>query len=214
MRALFLAFSLLALVLASGAAAHGDGAARGFRSTVTGIEPAVEGLDVRILDSDDRISVTNGTGETLIVLGYGQEPYLKFEDGAIYENANSASRYLNKDRYGAQAAPADLDLDAPPDWKRIADGNTYDWHDHRIHWMSSTDPKVVRDDRSSEHHVLDWTVPVEVGGAAAKVNGRLDYSPPSDSRSVWLFGGVGLLILAGVAAAVVLRRRTRPPRPA
>ncbi len=73
--------------------------------------------------------------------------------------------------------------------------------------MSATDPKVVRDDRESEHHITDWSVPVEVGGEAATVNGRLDYSPPGDSRSVWLYGSVGLALVAGVASAAFIRRR-------
>ena len=211
MRASVLVISLAALVLASGAAAHGDGAARGYRSTVTGIEPAVAGLDVRILDSDDRMELTNDTGETVIVLGYAQEPYLKFEDGAVYENVNSGSRYLNRDRYGAKSAPDDVVLDAPPEWERVADGNTFEWHDHRIHWMSPTDPQVVRDDRDSAHAIFDWSVPVEVGGEAATVNGRLDYVPPSESRSVWLYGSVGLALVAGVASAVFFRRRRSGP---
>ena len=214
MRALVIAVAVSALVFVSGAAAHGDGAARGFTSTVTGIEPAADGLGVSILDSDDRLQVTNGTGETVIVLGYGQEPYVKFEDGAVYVNKNSGTHYLNQDRYGAKKPPADIDLSAPPDWEQVADGDTYDWHDHRIHWMSATDPEVVRNDRQSAHHILDWTVPVEVGSQAVKVNGRLDYAPPDESRSVWLYGGIGLLVLAGVAGAVFLRRRNRSPRPA
>ncbi len=214
MRALVIAVAVSALVFVPGAAAHGDGAARGFTSTVTGIEPAADGLGVAILDSDDRLQVTNGTGETVIVLGYGQEPYVKFEDGAVYVNKNSGTHYLNQDRYGAKKPPADIDLSAPPDWEQVADGDTYDWHDHRIHWMSATDPEVVRNDRQSAHHILDWTVPVEVGSQAVKVNGRLDYAPPDESRSVWLYGGIGLLVIAGVAGAVFLRRRNRSPRPA
>ncbi len=72
--------------------------------------------------------------------------------------------------------------------------------------MSATDPQIVRDDRDSDHHITDWSVPVEVGGEAVAVNGSLDYSPPSDSRSIWLYGGIGV--------AVARRRSGRAVRPA
>ncbi len=64
---------------------------------MTGIEPAADGArrhDPRL--GRPRSQVTNGTGETVIVLGYGQEPYVKFEDGAVYVNKNSGTQYLNQ----------------------------------------------------------------------------------------------------------------------
>jgi hypothetical protein len=208
MRALFVAL-VVAVVLAPAQAAAADG---GLRSTLTGIDPGVDGLDIVIVD-DERMQLTNGTGETTIVLGYAQEPYLKFEEGAVYANTNSGSYYLNRDRLGTKDPPADIDLSAPPEWKKVADGDTYDWHDHRIHWMEVTDPEVVRNDRGSEHHIFDWSVPMEVGSQAVEVNGRLDYVPPDDSRSILLFGGIGALVVGGFAAALFLRRK-RSARPA
>ena len=34
--------------------------------------------------------------------------------------------------------------DAEPEWEQIADGGTYAWHDHRVHWMDDSSPSVDR----------------------------------------------------------------------
>jgi hypothetical protein len=136
--------ALAALVVCSAAAAHGGGGARGFRSTVTAVVPPARGLQATVLESDDRIGLRNETGKTIVVLGYAREPYLGLTSDAVYRNAHSPATYLNDDRYGRVALPDKADPKAPPDWTKVADESYYEWHDHRIHWMSPIDPPQVR----------------------------------------------------------------------
>ena len=98
---------LVALVACPAAAGHGDGAARGYTSTVTTVTPKPDGLTVEVLQGDDQLHVRNGTGREVVIEGYEGEPYLRFAaGGGVYRNANSPATYLNKDRYGGADVPA------------------------------------------------------------------------------------------------------------
>ena len=75
----------------------------------------------------------------------------------------------------------------------------YEWHDHRIHWMSTIPPPVVRADSKLRHHVFDWTVPATFGGTPLAIEGSLDYVPPQGSGLgwiVWLAPSVALTVIA------------------
>jgi hypothetical protein len=62
----------------------------GYRSTITTIRPAVQGLKIEVLGSDDRFRLRNDSGRDILIQGYNGEPYLRFEaDGGILRNANS-----------------------------------------------------------------------------------------------------------------------------
>ena len=173
---------LAALVACPAAVGHGDGAARGYTSTVKTIAPKLDGLTVQVLQGDDRLDVRNDSGRELVIEGYEGEPYLRFgADGGVFRNANSPATYLNEDRYGAVDVPASATKTAPPRWERVARGRSYDWHDHRIHWMSTIDPPKVRQAKDKPHHVFDWNVPGSVGSEPLMISGSLDYKPPPKS---------------------------------
>jgi hypothetical protein len=196
----YLAAALVAaLVACPVAAGHGGGAARGFTSTVTTITPKLDGLTVQVLQGDDQLHVRNGTGRELMVEGYEGEPYLRFEaDGGVYRNANSPATYLNEVRYGDVAVPASASKTATPRWERVARGNSYDWHDHRIHWMSTIDPPKVRQAKDQPQHVFDWNVPGSLGGRPLAIRGSLDYEPPPKSSfNAILIAPLVALALAG-----------------
>ena len=124
---------------------HGDGAARGYTSTVKTVAPRLDGLTVQVLQGDDQLDLRNNTGRELVVEGYEDEPYLRFgADGGVFRNANSPATYLNEERYGGVDVPASASKTATPRWERVSRGNSYNWHDHRIHWMSTIDPPKVR----------------------------------------------------------------------
>jgi hypothetical protein len=209
-RALCLTLALGA-ILAPAVAAHGDGGARGYRSKVTVVTPAVAGMSVRVLDFDDRLQLSNRTGESIEILGYNDEPYLRFTPDGVFRNARSPATYLNDDRYARVEVPAEADPDAPPRWERVASDGSFDWHDHRIHWMSTVDPPRVRNAPDDPHHVFDWTVPATIGGRSLEINGSLDYLPPDGGRPP-----LALLVLPfagfGVIVGFVLWRRRRRAR--
>ena len=209
MRRRLAAVLLVALVACPAAAGHGNGAARGYTSKVTTITPELDGLSVEVLQGDDQLHVRNGSGRELVIEGYDGEPYLRFAtDGGVYRNENSPATYLNSDRYGGAAVPASASKNAPPRWKRVAHGTSYDWHDHRIHWMSTIDPAEVRQARDVPHHIFDWTVPGSVGGRPLAIRGSLDYKPPpSSSFNPILIAPLVALALAGGIFWWARRRR-------
>jgi hypothetical protein len=206
--------AVAALVACPAALAHGDGAARGFRSAVESIRPAPSGLTVRVLDSDDELQLRNETGRTIVILGYDGEPYLRFSASGVFRNARSPASYLNLDRYAKVDVPAEADPKAAPRWERVATGSIWSWHDHRIHWMSPIDPPRVRANPDRPQHVFDWKVPGRIEGRRLAISGRLDYSPPDDDRSLLplaLGAGVGVGVTAA-GIAILVRRRARAGR--
>jgi hypothetical protein len=206
-----LAASLAALCACPAAVAHGGGAAKGYRSAVTAVSPAVAGIDATVLDGDDRLQLTVPGDHVVVVDGYEGEPYLRFAPDGVYENARSPATYLNEDRYGKVELPDDVDPDATPDWRRVVPGGRpYDWHDHRIHWMSETYPPAVAADTSVAHHVFDWKVPGTVDGAPLEIAGTLDYEPlPGQSFPRVLLIPLAALLVLGVGLVVIRHRRTQ-----
>ena len=198
-----------ALIACPAAAGHGDGAARGFTSTVTAIAPDLDGLTARVLLGDDQLRVRNATGREVVIEGYDGEPYLRFDpDGGVYRNTRSPATYLNQERYGGVDVPESASATATPVWERVARGRSFDWHDHRIHWMSPIDPPKVRQEPDRPQHVFDWTVPGAVGGEPLAISGSLDYEPPPASGfNPILIAPVVALALAGGVFWWARRRR-------
>jgi hypothetical protein len=209
--------ALAALVVCSAAAAHGGGGALGFRSKVTRITPAAPGLSVTVVDYDDRLELRNETGKPIIILGYQGEPYLAFRDGHVYRNTRSPATYLNDDRFGRVALPKEADAKAQPDWEEVAPREDFDWHDHRIHWMSRTLPPRVQAAKDKPHHVFDWTVPARLDGQPLTIAGTLDYEPSPNKIPQPLIALLVAIVLAGGAAVWLRvrreRKRSRESRP-
>jgi hypothetical protein len=87
----------------------------------------------------------------------------------------------------------------------------FEWHDHRIHWMSPLTPPQVKD-KSRLTLIFDWQVPIEVGMRKGTISGQLYWTPESSKASI----GVILLGVAITAAGLlfvllVRRRRARTP---
>jgi hypothetical protein len=195
-----------ALTFAPAAAGHGGGS-KGFKSTITAVRPPVAGIQIGVRGGDDRLRLENQSGEMIIVRGYGGEPYLRFGPDGVYENENSPAPYLNKDRFARVEVPKAASEKAKPSWRKISDGATFEWHDHRIHWMSPIPPKPIRDDPNDKHHVFNWEVPGTGNGKAFVIRGTLDYSPPSDGGVPVVFISVLAAVLAATLAGLYLLRR-------
>lgn len=197
LRILAVAFGLV-LITASPAAADAAGPSD-FRSEVTGIVPDVDGVTAEIRGGDSFLEVTVDEGHTVIVEGYEGEAYLRFlPDGTVERNRLSTATYLNDDRKGKVDIPASVTAagsDAEPEWERIADGGTYAWHDHRVHWMDDSSPSVDRGETVPGAYD-PWKVPIVVDGAAAEVQGILVYE---ESVSPLAYLGLAVIV-AGLLA--------------
>jgi hypothetical protein len=188
--------------------------------------PAVDGVEAEIRGGDSFLELRVDPGHTVVVEGYSGEPYLQFlPDGTVERNRLSTATYVNDDRKGQAPIPADVqaalaDGATPePDWVAIADGGTYAWHDHRVHWMADASPPVARGERVTGAYD-PWRVPVEVDGTATEVQGTLTFARTTSPLPwaalavvalgglVWWGRGRGLrvpaLVLAIVSAAAVV----------
>ena len=198
--------TLVLLVPAAPAAADAAGPTH-YRSELTAIvsegeEPVP--VEVEILGGDSFLVLRVEDGVQVEVPGYDGEPYVRFQpDGTVEVNDRAPTRWLNDERYGGQDVeiPTEADADAPPAWEQVADGGTYAWHDHRVHFMSPALPRQVDPDAGDVQHVQDWEVPLRVDGEDARVQGTLGWVPgPSPAWPIGL-GVVGLALLLVLARA-------------
>ncbi len=89
-----LAAALITATVVAPAVAH-EGNPK-YRSEVGTVTPAVAGLDVRVLDHDDALELTNRTGQTVVVYGYEDEPYIRIlADKTVQVNERSATVKAN-----------------------------------------------------------------------------------------------------------------------
>lgn len=170
-----------------------------YRSEIVAVDPAVDGLELRIIGGDSFLELANGTGDEVLVIGYRGEPYLRFRaDGVVEENRLSPSTYLNEDRFGETEIPDEVDADAAPEWRRVASDGRYAWHDHRTHWMNEARPPGAE----PGDRVLEAVVPLTVGATPVDVTVISTLlAGPSPVPAV--SGGAVALIATGVAVLAV-----------
>jgi hypothetical protein len=146
------------------------------------------------------VQLTVQRGIEAIVLGYSDEPYLRFRtDGTVEENRFSPAVAQNKDRYGA-ASGATGDPNASPEWITVSNNGTYAWHDHRAHWMSPDPPPGFE----RGQRIQDGVIPLVVDGVSVRVNVATTWRE-SPSRAPLVAGA----IVAGFAVMTVLSMRAR-----
>lgn len=210
--AALVAGALVALALSPAAGAHGS--ATGYTAVVTGIEPATAGVRVRVLDGDDRIELTVTGTQIVVIHGYEGEPYLRFTASGVYRNRKSPATYLNSARLGDTPLPAAADAQASPSWEQVGiAGRPYEWHDHRIHLMSRSDPPLVAADPGSPHHVFDWTIRGTIDGRPLSIGGGLDYAPLPERSFPWTLVSLPIVLPAVALLVLAIRRRhARSPR--
>jgi hypothetical protein len=181
---------------------------------VRSVAPPVQGLDVRVLNTDEFLELRNDSGKTVVVEGYDGEPYLRFKpDGTVQQNALAPATYLNADRRGLTPIPKQANAKAPPRWKVVARGGKYHWFDHRIHLTTKGTPRELRNLKTKKK-VFNWTVPVSVDHRPARVLGTLFWNPKGAS-SASNFSTLGIIVILVIAALallgllVLIRRRGR-----
>jgi hypothetical protein len=181
-------------VFPGAAAAHGPVApiASGYLAKVS---QAPAGLDAKVIDGDQRMWLRVPRGRDVTVIDYRGAPYLRFTPAGVDVNHNSAIYYLNQTPV-AEVPPSNLTRTTPPSWHRVSSGNTYSWHDGRLHALAT----VARSPGAS--YVGRWTIPMTVDGRATAVAGGLWHA--GDPSIVWFWPAV--VIIACVLAVWRLRR--------
>jgi hypothetical protein len=198
---------LIALFVLAPVAAFAHGGNPNFLSRITAVDPAVRGVEVSVVNRDDRLLLENRSGKEVVVLGYEEEPYARIKaDGTVEVNKNSQAFYLNEDRLGKSAGPSGLTKDSPVRWEEVSGTGRFEWHDHRMHYMGTGTPPQVKD-TDVEQKIFDWKVPLEVGGTPATVTGVLEWTPQGGGTPVGAIVALAAFALLCVAGVIVVRRR-------
>jgi hypothetical protein len=186
-----------------------------FLSQINSVRPA--GVEVEVLNRDDRLLLRDTGGRTVVIEGYEGEPYARIEpDGTVMVNTNSKAYYINEERDGKVAVPEGVDSKGEPRWEEVGRNGRFEWHDHRMHWMSESDPEEVKD-KDVRTKVFDWSVPIRVDGQNGAIAGTLFWTPlPSSGPPLPLIIAFAALVIPLAIAVVVVRRRraAAPPAPA
>jgi hypothetical protein len=206
LRLLVAVSALFALLAAPTALAHQGNP--NYRSVIRGVTPQVGGVHLQVLNLDDRLELQNTSGRTVVIQGYNGEPYARvLGDGTVQVNRRSPAYFLNDDRFGNVKVPASAKPGATPQWQIVDRAGRFQWHDHRIHWMSKVPPKQVTD-TSKRTKVFDWSVPVRVGSTRGAIAGTLFWQPkPGGGAPVTAMVGLAAIALLGLGAVLVVRRR-------
>ena len=127
------------------------------------ITPTMPGPSAVLIDRDDRIRLTNGSDRTLVVLGYEGEPYLRFDAGGGVGEPALARRSTRTPALRRRRAPGRRRRQDARVGPRSS-SRTYEWHDHRIHWMSPIRPGGEGGARARAP-IFDWRVPGRAGAS-------------------------------------------------
>jgi hypothetical protein len=202
--------ALMAGVTAASASAHAGNP--DYESLVRGVTPKTSGLAVEVLNGDDRLEVQNTGRSTVTIYGYNRrprDPYVRLSpDGTVAVNLRSPAYYLNQDRFFGTKVPASADPKLAPQWRVVEHNGRYEFHDHRMHWMSKTVPPQVTD-RSKRTKIVDWQVPLRVQGAPGAIKGELFWRGSEPGAPIGAIVALGAIVLLGAASVVLVRRRRR-----
>ncbi|HWX87005.1 MAG TPA: hypothetical protein VNX67_02410 [Solirubrobacteraceae bacterium] len=178
-----------------------------YRSEITSITPDVKDLNVEVLEFADRLVLTNHTGKTVTVYGYSGEPYARVQpNGTTEQNTRSPAVYLNTNFYGNVTVPSSASASLPPAWVVVDRTGTFEWHDHRIHWMSPVTPPQVKDE-SKRTLIFHWSVPISVGAQKGVVAGQLFWVPDSSKAPIAAIVALVVIVLLALGFIVWVRRR-------
>lgn len=206
----------LTVLLAPGtavAAATANPDAEYYVSAVTAIEPAVPGLEVVVHGGGESITLTNRTGQPVVVLGYSGEDYLRITADGAQVNTNSMTASLNAD--GGRSAPAPALTGKAKrlavKWRPVGATNSFTWQDFRPQWSAEQRPPIVTADPHARHQVFAWGIQLKVGAKPALVRGTVTWIGAPRFSGTTPFVAFGTVLLAALAVAVAtgigLRRR-------
>ncbi|MEV0269635.1 hypothetical protein AB0H43_12710 [Hamadaea sp. NPDC050747] len=201
--------ALLSWAVATPAAAHAADApdATNYRTTITGITPALPGVSVRAIEAGARLELTNHSDRVVEVLGYSNEAYLEIRPDGVFENVNSPATYLNATLQGGVVPPANADPAAAPQWRKTSDQPVARWHDKRARWTALQPPPAVAADPGTGHRIADWSVPLRMADdlSTLELRGTLDWVPPPSAALWWSLTIVVAAALAALGLVAALR---------
>ncbi|CAN5499668.1 hypothetical protein BH10ACT8_BH10ACT8_15860 [soil metagenome] len=182
-----------------------------YLTEVSGVSPALPGVTATVDPHGDWIQISNTSAQTLTILGYGREPYLRIDSQGVQQNVNSPSVYLNQSLFTDLSQSTEENL--PPKWEAVTAGRGARWHDHRIHWMGAGRAPNVAAHPGVRQVVGQWTVRLLLGNTPVIVSGTLSWLPLSSRRGLSTIDkvvlGVDCLVFT-VGAGFIWRMRRHP----
>jgi hypothetical protein len=195
------------LTTESGNPINDQGSSYDYRSNITSVTPSVPGLSFQVLEFADRVLMTNHTGKTVTIYGYEGEPYARvLANGTAEQNVRSPATYLNTNFYAQVTVPPIANASAPPKWEVIDRTGQFEWHDHRIHWMSPVPPSDVKN-TSKRTLIFNWQVPIMVGTTKGAIAGQLFWTPDNSKAPLAVIVLGIVIVIAGLLFVVFVRRR-------
>jgi hypothetical protein len=187
----FAVAAALVLVTAGSAQAHSAGS-HGMVSDVTSASPATIHASV---DGEGATTLEVPEGSVVVVDGDAGEPSIRFAGGAVYENTRTSG--------------------APPQWRKVGEGTSWTWHDHRTHWTAARPPIVVRQHPNESRLIRTWTIGGTIDGKPLRIAGAIRWVPESGGLGwQWLLVPIlGAMLVYIVYLLVDSRRITRAQRP-
>jgi hypothetical protein len=82
----------------------------------------------------------------------------------------------------------------------------FEWHDHRIHWMSPVPPASVKN-KSERTLIFDWKVPIEVGNTKGAIAGQLFWTPENSNAPLAAIVLGAVIVVGGLLFVLFVRRR-------
>jgi hypothetical protein len=194
----------------SGNPINDQGSSYNYRSNIIGIDPNIPGLSLQVLEFADRLLLQNHTGKTVTIDGYEGEPYARVQaNGTVEVNTRSPAYYLNQNFYGQVTVPPTASAHFTPKWTVIDRTGVFEWHDHRIHWMSPVPPAKVTN-KSKRTLIFNWQVPIRVGTRSGAVDGQLFWEPEEGTKApVAAIVALVVIVLLGFGFVWFMRRRRR-----
>jgi hypothetical protein len=199
--------AVLALSTASPAAAHAG--PKNYVTAVISVLPAVQGLEVSTTRNGSWLTIANGTRQTVTVLGYEHEAYLKITADGVWQNAHSPATALNEDLGGGET-PAYAITSAPPDWRPVSNSSSYRYHDRRTHWTGKGRPAVVAQSPDQPHLIRNWTIDLLVGETPTTVTGTLSWTPSKLTALDWFFGVLCVALALAFGVVMLVEDRGKP----
>lgn len=198
--------SVLVLIFAPSALAHAGGNPD-YRSVIDQVTPNVPGVHFQVLAYDAYFELRDQDGHEVVIYGYEGEPYARvLKDGTVQLNERSPAYYLNETRYPTAEVPSIANAKAPPRWKTEGSGGILLWHDHRMHYGSTSVPPQVTD-QSRRTKIYDYEIPLRIDGRKGAINGTLYWAGiPSPSKLPFIIGAI-VLVVVGAAVMLFVRRR-------
>lgn len=196
------ALAALWVALAPPAAAHGEGDAEApatnLRTRITSVDPAVDGVEWRMVDAGARIEVRNETDTDLVVLGETGEPFLRVGPDGVHENTRSVTAFRLANPDPGVPVPQEVLEGGEPEWEEVSSARAYAWHDDRAHWA---DPEPGGSDEVDL--IPEWSIDATWGDAPMVVTGDVTWVPPPP---VWPSLLVTVVVTALVGGLAALRR--------